>query len=278
MKLKKRVVFALVALAGLIGAVLIAGAVGIRWFIVDTPSMGEAAPRGSLVVTSPTDAGRLRVGDVISFHPPTSPNQTYTHRVSAITINGITTKGDVNGGNDGWQLHNRDLIGRAFLIVPIAGWLIKVVPLIASGILLVWAIAEFIPHRSARRGLRLFASSMVFSFALAQIRPLANFEVLGAFPSMTRPHAVDYTVINTGVLPMGFRSSDGTALVLADGQTGLVQATVNPTTNFVNLGAHLVLQPWQLMLLGLVGSIPLIISFVHYLQSKREAAVEQHEK
>ncbi|WP_434318962.1 S26 family signal peptidase [Leifsonia sp. P73] len=58
---------------------------GWRWFIVESPSMGRTAPVGTLVVTSPVSVSAVHVGDVITFHPPTSPDETYTHRVREVT-------------------------------------------------------------------------------------------------------------------------------------------------------------------------------------------------
>lgn len=264
----RNIIVGLVVVATSLGF-LLAGVSGLKWFTVETPSMGQAAPRGSLVVTEPVAFNQLVVGDIISFHPPTSPTQTYTHRIAAITANGVVTKGDINGSVDGWNLHSKDLIGRATLILPAAGWLLKILPLLGVGLLLVWALSLLVPNRQARGSLRLFGSSMVFTYAITMVRPFSNFEVVDSLPSPLGKNQVDYTVVNTGILPMAFKSSDGSSIVLNDGQVGVVHATVNPSANFVDLGAHLSLQPWQMVTFGFIGAIPLMISILHFLKSRR---------
>jgi signal peptidase I len=272
--MKFKAISAIVAVLAVAATVLIGANHGLRWFMVETPSMGAVAPRGSLVVTAPVAAANIHVGQIISFHPPTDPTQIYTHRVFAITSNGINTKGDINGAVDGWELQPGDVIGKAILILPAVGWLLKVLPLISGGLLLVWAMSLLVSNLHARKTLRLFGASMVFTYAITVVRPFANYQVIDALPSELGHNRVDYTVVNTGLLPMGFTSHDGGHIVLADGQVGVVHASVDASSNFVDLGAHLALQPWQLLAFGLVGSIPLIISILHYLQSRKEVRHE----
>ena len=87
---------------------------GGRWFIVETPSMGQAAPVGTFVLTQPVAVGDLAVGDIVSFHPPTAPGEVYTHRIVSTDGGLVTTQGDINSVSDPWTLSDGDLIGRAF--------------------------------------------------------------------------------------------------------------------------------------------------------------------
>ncbi|RFA13148.1 hypothetical protein B7R22_14210 [Subtercola boreus] len=95
---------AAILLAVLLLAALVFFITGGRWFVVQTPSMGETAPVGTLILTTPTN-GQVAVGDIITFRPPTSPGEVYTHGIIAISADGaISTRGDINGATDPWQL------------------------------------------------------------------------------------------------------------------------------------------------------------------------------
>ena len=91
---------AAVACAGV--AVVCAGALAsgqVRLMTVDTGSMGEAAPIGSLVVMAPTVAAEHRLGDVIAYRREDGP--TVVHRVVAQSPDGsVTTRGDANVSAD----------------------------------------------------------------------------------------------------------------------------------------------------------------------------------
>lgn len=272
----KRIQHFLVAGVALVlaAAVAIGASQGLRWFMVETPSMGAVAPRGTLVVTAPIAANKLHVGQIISFNPPTSTKQTYTHRIVAIGANGITTKGDINGAADGWDLQPKNVIGRVVLALPGVGWLLKLLPIVAGGLLLVWALSLAVGNKHARKSIRLFGSSMVLTLAVVLVRPFSNFEVVQATPSELGKNVVDYTVVNTGLMPMRFTSFNGQSFVIGDGELGVVHAQINPTTNFVDLGAHLALNGWQLALLTMLGAVPLLISIIHSQQAKREVPSE----
>lgn len=73
---------------------------------VRTASMRPTMPEGSMVVTTPVDPARLRVGDVITYRIPVEDRRIVTHRVVEIHEPGPTpivrTKGDANNGVDPW--------------------------------------------------------------------------------------------------------------------------------------------------------------------------------
>ena len=73
---------------------------------VRTASMRPTMPEGSMVVTTPLDPAKLRVGDVITYRIPVDDRRIVTHRVVEIHEPGPTpivrTKGDANNGVDPW--------------------------------------------------------------------------------------------------------------------------------------------------------------------------------
>jgi signal peptidase I len=124
-----------VAVAALAGIALVTslgcGLAGYRLLIVRTGSMTPGMPVGSAAITRPTDVIRLRVGDVVSFHPPQQPRVLVTHRIYRITTDRtgrssvlIATKGDANVAPDPWVLRPADRLGRRIAVLPRAGYLL----------------------------------------------------------------------------------------------------------------------------------------------------------
>ena len=138
--------------ASLVLAVVVLGCIGVaawwvlsggRWYIVRTPSMGTAAPVGTLLWVEPTAAKDLHVGDVVTFRPP-GLGSTYSHRIYSITADGaLHTKGDANAGPDTWTLRPSDVVGRVAARWWGIGWLIRATPVLAIGGLLLYALVRW---------------------------------------------------------------------------------------------------------------------------------------
>ena len=87
------------ALVSLLALGAFAWSTGVRFYAVDSDSMSPSFRTGALIVDLPTTpATAFRVGDVVTFHP--TPGYTATHRITAIGVAGITTKGDANSSSD----------------------------------------------------------------------------------------------------------------------------------------------------------------------------------
>jgi signal peptidase len=106
-----RVVSALVVAAGLLfGAVLALSAVmGWQRYVIVSGSMTGTYDRGSLVFDEVVPVADLKVGDVITYRPPSGsgPDGLVTHRIAAITPGPggqrvFRTKGDANQAVDPW--------------------------------------------------------------------------------------------------------------------------------------------------------------------------------
>ena len=97
--IQKKISLQLQTALGLIIAILclalIFSAQGWRLFVVQTPSMGQTAPVGSLVVSQTQET--YKPGDIISFY---RNSRIYTHRIVNEKDGKFTTKGDMNGSND----------------------------------------------------------------------------------------------------------------------------------------------------------------------------------
>jgi signal peptidase I len=93
---------------------------GWRAYVVHTGSMTPHIASGDLVIDRP--AGPVHVGEVITFAK--SPGQYVTHRVAAITKDGIQTKGDANPTDDFGYVSQSEVAGRVFAAIPYAGFVV----------------------------------------------------------------------------------------------------------------------------------------------------------
>ncbi|GAB2473000.1 S26 family signal peptidase [Jatrophihabitans fulvus] len=198
-----------VAASGVL-VVLAAGwyALGGRGFVVRTPSMGSYAPVGTFVATRPVAFDEIRTGDVIAFHPPTTPDETYTHRVVAVTPAGLKTRGDINGATDPWTVTSKDLVGRAAVVLPGVGWLVRALPYLIGGGLLVWALTRSFVSAGRRGPARQFGLAVVFLLTALMLKPFVGVAQLSA---VSDPDGVSRIhVVSTGLLPVRLEPSEGT--------------------------------------------------------------------
>ncbi|TIH30477.1 S26 family signal peptidase [Subtercola vilae] len=245
--------------ATLIAALLIGMVVffftGGRWFIVQTPSMGQTAPVGTLILTTPAPAVGVAVGDIITFRPPTSPTEIYTHRVISITDGNIKTQGDINGAVDPWVLHPGDIIGIAAVVLPTIGWAVRALPILAIGTVLVWLISGLFRSATSRSALRVAGVSLVAATAAYILRPLIGIVLLSTNADTTGAHA---TVVSTGILPIRVQAAGGNHADLVTGQVGTldVPTLIQNSQYHLSSALNLSLPGW--MILGIVCVLPLL--------------------
>lgn len=231
---------------------------GVRGFIVETPSMGQTAPVGSLILTAPAQANQVKVGDIISFKPDQTPNEVYTHRVVKIDFRGIHTQGDINGAADPWSLHQNNLLGKVGIILPVMGWVIKALPILAMGFGVVWIGTMYIPAKAVRSGLRTLGVSGVIAYTVNLIKPLISYVVLTQTPTVT---GMTSRVVSTGLIPVQF-SGSGSKVILSSGQVGNVQSIADPKTGLVHLTAAMHLDTLGWVILISICAIPTVWSLV----------------
>jgi len=145
------------ALAVLVVAVLVPRLTGATAYTILTGSMRPGLPPGTLVVAKPTDPGRIRIGDVITFQLHSGQPEVATHRVVGLgmTTKGerlFTTRGDANGANDPAPVRAVQVRGVEWYSVPYLGRLNvylngeqRVIGrLVAAGALLGYAVVMFL--------------------------------------------------------------------------------------------------------------------------------------
>ena len=101
---------------------------GYKPVAVYSGSMRPTIPVGGLALDRAIPAGKVRVGDVITFTDPYVRGRYVTHRVVAIlqTPRGLAyrTKGDANPGRDPWTIRLDGQVGRVAFSVPVAGYVL----------------------------------------------------------------------------------------------------------------------------------------------------------
>ena len=135
MRFSKTSIWVITALSLLsLGSVLILHLAGFRFFSIVTPSMGETAPVGTLVVTKPQQS--YDKDDIITFY---RSGNIYTHRLIKVNDDhSYTTKGDLNITEDSLPVGNQDVIGKAIVIAPIWGWVWRATPILLIGWIIVY--------------------------------------------------------------------------------------------------------------------------------------------
>ena len=120
----------LAGLAGLAAGLLLAAGAplvfGYHSFTVMSGSMEPAIATGDVVVNRPIAPLEARIGDVVTFSDPDTPERLITHRLRRIQVRGRTaqmvTKGDANNTVERWTVAVDGKIGRVAFRVPKLGY------------------------------------------------------------------------------------------------------------------------------------------------------------
>ena len=110
---------------------------GFRFFFVSTPSMGQTAPVGSLIISYPKD--NYQQDDIVSFY---RGDKVYTHRIVNVTKDGkFITRGDLNQVDDSLPLSHNNIIGSTVFIGKYMGWIWRGLPILAIGFFISFVIS-----------------------------------------------------------------------------------------------------------------------------------------
>jgi signal peptidase I len=247
---------AVVAAVLLTGAVLFLSAGG-RWFVVETPSMGEAAPVGTLVLDLPVDVATLHVGDVVSFETAANPGVVYTHRIIAVDADGgLHTRGDVNGATDPWTLTPDDVVGAPAMLVPHLGWLFRAAPLLLIGTLVIWTLTSVFTDRVTRTCLRIAGGALTTSYAAFVLKPFVNVTTI---TNTSTPTGVEATIVSSGMFPVRVGAHGASSVHLVDGQVGRVVIHELTKNGHYQLTSNIDLGPLGWTVLIAACLIPLVL-------------------
>lgn len=233
---------------------------GGRWERVETPSMGQVAPVGSLLWVKPAAPGSLAVGDFISFHPPGAPSGvTYSHRIHTMAADGsFTTKG-VIPAPDPWKLTADDVVGKVRMTWWGAGWVVTAGPVLIVGFLLL-GLSRSLVRRRWRFPLTLVGASVVVSVAIVLYQPFINAQQL-SFAPVERGGA-DATYVGTGLLPIRLSAHHGGSVVLSDGEVGTVHVSRTDHDGRLRVGLRPAIPFWWWVALVIVCFLPALWTLV----------------
>lgn len=244
-----------VLLVGVCGAALMWRLGGGRWFAVATPSMGRAAPVGTLLLTRPATVSSVRPGDIVTFRPPGAAGEVYSHRVATVSPSGLRTRGDVNGSLDPWTIGDSDLIGKVVHRWWGIGWVLRGLPLLllCLGITALLAAGTRARWRSAVRVVGAAASASVVAWVL---HPWVGLVRLSADPA---PGGVAVRAISTGILPTKAQAVlGGTHVRLVNGQVGTVMVTAVDRNGVYRVTGSPSLSLWWWVAVVLICAAPLL--------------------
>ncbi len=231
---------------------------GGRWFVVRTPSMGRAAPVGTLLLTTPASIADVHVGELITFHAP-GTGMVFSHRVVQKTAAGLRTRGDINPVEDPWVLTRSDLIGRVAHRVWGLGWVLRGMPLLLLCIGLVWLVTAFVAD-GWRSPLRLVGVTLSVSYVAYMLHPWVDIERIGAGPA---GHGLTVRAVSTGVLPIRASAVHGGGHVrLLDGQVGAIAVRHVAHGGAYDVAASPSLSLWWWVLTVFVCLLPLLFALV----------------
>jgi hypothetical protein len=233
---------------------------GGRWERVETPSMGEVAPVGSLLWVKAADPDALHVGDFISFHPPgSSDGVTYSHLIHEMHEDGTFTTKGVIPGPDPWQLTPDDVVGTVRMNWWGVGWIVAAGPLLIIGFLVV-AFLRSLARRRWRLPITLVGSSLVVSVAIVLYQPFINAQQLAFAP--VAGGGANATYVGTGLLPIRLTAHHGASVVLSDGEVGTVHVSKVDRDGKLRVGLRPAIPFWWWVALVLACFLPALYSLV----------------
>lgn len=233
--------------AGIVGALFGAG---YRFFTVATPSMGTVAPVGTLVAVHPQ--GSYAVGDVITY---ARNDRTYTHRIIEISERGLITKGDINDAADPLPVQPNEIVGEVVFTGKYLGFVMRALPWILIGWLLVYALTLIPSVRpSWRWQIRFVGWSLVVTAVAWWQRPWVNLVLLTWYG---QSDGVDMHLVNTGIFPVKVLGT-----VLRSGQDAVVTQTVVDAQGRYTVVPQLALTMGWFLLLLAICLTPMVASLL----------------
>lgn len=134
---------------------------GMHLFTVLTGSMEPAYHTGSLILVQPTATSELQKDDVITYM--VSETKVLTHRIVEIVPDQedpntlrFCTKGDANNAIDPVLVHQKNIIGKPVLSVPLLGYVVNALQnppgtYIAVGIACLLMVIVYVPDLFAKK-------------------------------------------------------------------------------------------------------------------------------
>jgi hypothetical protein len=243
---------------------------GLYW--VGSPSMGQAAPVGSLVITMPVSpTAPIHVGQIYVFHPFLGKPTTYIHRIHAALGHGqYMTKGDLNQVTDPWVIARANIVGKPVAIIEGLGWVYKFATWLFLGSALLVVLSQTL-HRRLRPWVAALGPALLVAVPLHRYHPLIGGLLYGV--SQNGRH-VTAQVVNTGALPVTFVPYGGPAVHALPGQEVFVHGLAAPGATGLAIALHVTMAWWGWLLVGMFCLIPIPVVEAHRRAALRHAVDE----
>ncbi|MCB4209230.1 hypothetical protein H9I38_10640, partial [Arthrobacter sp. UM1] len=206
--------------------------------------------------------------------------ETHTHRVIAAGKDGVRTKGDINGAADPGALDQSRLVGKAFFVSPVLGWLVKMTPIAILGLLLGLFFTRRVESPVKRFQYRVMAFFLGLAASIVIVKPLVGAELLWmrVDSSGRTPHATA-SVVSTGLFPMRvvpFEDKGAASQVLSPtGTVGEAVSThLDKTGHFVLL-PQLALTTWWWIGLAVFCLTPIVWLGIHARMHRNDPEPDQ---
>lgn len=219
-----------------IGAVVLAVAAVLGWdltggklVVMETPSMCPTVCVGALVADRPL-VGTVHVGELITFHPPNTHTETYTHEISHVFANGmIQTRGVGNPQHDPWLIMRSDIVGKGVFSIWGLGWAFKALPVLAVGVM-AWVLARPSITKRSRRAWDMGWATILVVLPIWMLHPLVEATIISSTVDPSHPQWARVAMVNTGMLPISSSIAGGLSAVDVS-STGLAHLSGPPSAN-----------------------------------------------
>jgi signal peptidase I len=229
---------------------------GGSWAVIETPSMGTAAPVGTLILTRPAILEQMQVGDVLTYRPRNAHNTLYTHRVvTRYPDSTVQVQGDINGTPDPFPVGQEDLVGKVVARWVGVGWLVRALPtVVLAVVVLLIATGRYVPLRW-RSSVRILGTCLVFAATSLLLRPFVHPILIAVTDDGSGQQA---SVVSGGLLPIRVTGSDGAYVDLSAGETGVVQVAARQAGGPLMVNGSPNLHGWWLVATLAVSLLPML--------------------
>lgn len=275
---------AVLALLALLACLLLGGlgvawrVSGGSWAVITSPSMGIAAPVGTLILTRSVQIETLRVGDVVTYRPRNEQDKRYTHRVVATYPDDtVQVRGDINGAADPLPVAQGDLVGRVDATWPGVGWLVRALPtLMLANVVLFAATGLYVPARW-RSSARVVGVCLVFALSVLLLRPFVHPILIAVTDHDSSSVA---SVVSGGLFPTTVTGAPGHTITLTNGQTGTVPVAATTAGGPVTINGSPNLHGWWRVGTIVFCLLPMAWCTLIGLapQTSRQRELDEHER
>jgi hypothetical protein len=202
--------------------------------------------------------GPVRVGQIVTFHPPGDLTQTFTHEVVHVSRNGsVETRGMFNTKPDPWSTPRSRIVGVVVFSGRDLGWVFRALPLVSLAVG-VWALGRSSVRASSRPSWDTVWLTFLAVVPLWMLRPLLRVSVTSMSTHEVHKGWLAATFVNTGLLPITLDAGDSKhRSYAAPGNSGRIVGRASEAGH-INLHEAASLRWWGWLIVVLIVALPLV--------------------